>query len=124
MFWLFTSINSILSKLLVVRFVNFCFVLVLFSDKMLHNTGLRLRECLGEIGGAIVCRFCFSFCFCFSSARKGTIFDKILYLIPYKLPASFHRRRLLRFRLFMFASSTICGMALYKLYFEVRILCC
>lgn len=42
----------------------------------------------------------------------------------YKLSAPFHRGRLLRFRLFMFASSTICGMALYKLHFEVRILCC
>lgn len=53
------------------------------------------------------------FCFCFSSARKGTIFDKILYLIP---SANFWLA--LRFRLFSVCViySNVVVMAFYKLH--------
>lgn len=81
-------LNSILSKLLVVRFIRF---LLQFSVLLIKCYTLRerLRVYGGLLflllGGAIVFTFSFIFfllCFCFSSARKGTIFDKIPYMIP------------------------------------------
>lgn len=114
MLWLFTSRLTLYCQNFwwcasLILFV--CFVLVLLFVKMLHSTGLRLRECV-RVGRKVVPLFVvFCFCFCFSSARKGTIFDKILHLIPWQTSwrRSSIRRRLLRFRLFMFASSTSNG---------------
>lgn len=82
-------LNSILSKLLVVRFIRFLLQFSVFTDKMLHITG-KIESLRGVV--VFVVRWCHCFhvflhlffllCFCFSSARKGTIFDKIPYMIP------------------------------------------
>lgn len=123
-------LNSILSKLLVVRFIRFLLQFSVFTDKMLHITG-KIESLRGVV--VFVVRWCHCFhvflhlFFCCVSVslqhEKARFLIRFLTWFLCKLPASTHR--LLRFRLLLFF-----GMALSYCYhfsfhyytFEVRIL--
>lgn len=78
----FRLLNSILSKLLVVRFIRFFFHYIILLIKC-YTIRKRLRDYVGLLFRWCHCFHIFlHFCFWFSSARKGTIFDKIPYMIP------------------------------------------
>lgn len=69
-------------KIVVVRFIRFFFHYIILLIKC-YTIRKRLRDYVGLLFRWCHCFHIFlHFCFWFSSARKGTIFDKIPYMIP------------------------------------------